>query len=618
MNAMRMSPPVSLSTLLVAVSVLAASLFSPAGAAAAGEPSSPGSRLLVKASEGSAPGALESALERAGAEKVGVIPGIGVHIVEAPPSERGRALGLLRRDPAVAYAEPDGLTPPAEVVPNDGLWVNQWSQPKTRTTLAWGATEGAPAVKVAILDSGVDPAQPDLAGNLLPGRDFYNGDSDPSDDYGHGTQVAGVVAGRSDNGVGIAGYCGACSILPVKITGSNGYASWSAMASGITWAADQGARVINISFAGTSGSTAVREAIAYARNRGAIVTVSAGNYGSSAATYPAAYPGALAVAATGATDALESYSSYGSWVQLAAPGCNYGTGRTASSSLFGNFCGTSSAAPAAAGIAALAISYAPAASAARIEAALESGAVPVGGFVQDGRVDAWGVLADLGAQQPAPTAPLNGGAPVILGADVGPLEGAPQAGQYLWSSGGRWSAAAGTSLSFQWRRCDAAGAGCVAIPGAASRTYSPTSADSGYTLRSAVTATNPLGTASAVSAPSPVVGGAVAEPAPEEPVPVTEPATATFSGSISAKQPSKSFSLSAGPGEAGATLTFSKASKLTLTLLAADGTALGTVSGASGLSLARNLEPGTYRYVVSGSVAKGSASFSLAVRYTAP
>jgi Subtilase family/Fervidolysin N-terminal prodomain len=595
----------------------------PLATPASGEPSGTApaaipDQLLVKPRSTATPAAFAAALDRAGARQIGVVPKLGVRIVRVASVSRGAALGSLHGEAAVAFAEPDGLTPPAEVVPNDALWVNQWSQPKVHADRAWSVTSGSPAIKVAILDSGVDLAQPDLADNLLPGRDFYNNDADPSDDHGHGTQVTGVVAGRSGNGIGVAGYCGRCSVIPVKIAGSDGYASSSAMASGIVWAADQGARVINLSFAGSAGSTTVRDAIAYAHGLGAIVTASAGNYGSSSPTYPAAYPGALAVASTNGSDALESYSSYGSWVQLAAPGCNYATWRTTSSSLFGNFCGTSSAAPAVAGIAALAFSYAPAATAAEVEQALESSAASVGNFVRYGRADAWAALAALGAGQPAATAPVNGGVPVVLASNAGPLSSPPQPGQYLWTSGGGWSGAAPVGLAFQWMRCDAAGANCVPIPEAVWRTYTPSASDGGYTLRTLVRATNSLGSASAISLPSPAVGGA-ASPAPALP-PVTSPTvtTTTFSGSIGAKQPSKAFSLTVGSGDATATLSFSKASSLTLTLLAADGSTLGTVSGPSGTELTRPLAAGTYRYVVSGKVAKGSASFTLSVRYTAP
>jgi Subtilase family/Fervidolysin N-terminal prodomain len=605
----------SLSTLLLGLACFA---FPPALAGAA---SGPASQLLVKPRPGVTSSAFGRAIVHAGAERIGTIPGLGVRVVEVEGSNRQEVLRRLRGTAVVAYAQPNGLTPPAEVIPNDALWVNQWSQPKTRTDRAWALTTGSPTVKVAILDSGVDLAQPDLKPKLLPGYDFYNNDADPSDDYGHGTQAAGVAAAQSGNGVGVAGYCGGCSIVPVKITGSNGYASWSAMASGITWATDRGARVINLSFAGTSGSTTVAEAIAYAHSHGAVVTVSAGNYGSSTPTYPASYPGALAVASTGSTDALESYSSYGSWVQLAAPGCNYGTGRTSSSSLFGNFCGTSSAAPALAGIAALALSFAPAATNTQIEAALESSAVPVGSFVRYGRADAWGALAALGAGEPASTGPLGSGVPAIVGSNTGPLTSAPQPEQLLWTSGGGWSGAPTIGLGFQWSRCDSSGAACSPIAGATWRTYTPTSTDSGHTLRTTVTATNPLGSASAVSQPTAVVGGTASE-TPEEPAPTPTPTAATsattLTGSISSKQPSKSFSLAVGGGGSTATLTFNKAPSLTLTLIAPDGSTVGTISGASGIQLLRSLSPGTYRYVVSGSVKKGSASFTLNVSYATP
>jgi Subtilase family/Fervidolysin N-terminal prodomain len=616
----RVLPWFALPLALLCLAALIAAGASRAAPSGPSDRSIPG-QLLVKPRAASTSAAFGRALDRAGAEQLGVIPNLDVRIVHVDASGRKAALRSLRGAAAVAFAEPNGVSPPAEVIPNDALWVNQWSQPKTRTDRAWTATTGSPAVKVAILDSGVDPAQPDLQGKLLPGRDFFNGDSDPSDDYGHGTQAAGVAASRSGNGIGAAGYCGGCSIIPVKITGSDGYATWSAMASGITWATDQGARVINLSFAGTSGSSTVAAAVAYAHDHGAVVTASAGNYGSSSPTYPAAYPGALAVASTNGSDALESYSNYGTWVQLAAPGCNYGTNRSTAGSLFGNFCGTSSAAPAVAGIAALAFSYAPSATNTQVEQALATGAAPVDGFVRYGRVDAWGALSALGAGSSAQTAPLNQAAPIVVASNTGPLTTAPQPGQLLWASGGGWSGAPTMSLAFQWSRCDSAGGGCVPISGATWRTYTPTSSDSGHTLRTTVSAANSLGSASAVSQPSPVVGGSSSEPPPPPPSPAPPPTTTTtttFSGSISAKQPSKSFSLAVGSGDATAALIFGKAPSLTLTLVGPDGTTVDAVTGTSGTQLTRSLAAGTYRYVIGGSVKKGSASFTLNVSYATP
>jgi thermitase len=608
-----------IAALLCASAVLAVSAF----AAPATEPGAQRTvpdQLLVSFEPGTSDRTVTSALQAAGAADEQTIHGIGVHVVHVPAARRDSALDALRNSPAVRYAEPNALIAPADVVPNDAWWAGEWGEGVTRTTRAWDATRGSSAVKIAVLDSGVDASQPDLKDNLLPGYDFFNNDSDPSDDYGHGTPAAGVAAARSDNGIGVASYCGRCSILPVKITGSDGYASWSAMASGVTWAADQGARVINLSFAGTIGSTTARDAIAYAHNHGAVITVSAGNYATSSPTYPAAYPGALPVAATTSTDGLASYSSYGSWVPVAAPGCNYATMRMTAASPFDEFCGTSSAAPAVAGIAALAFSYAPAATNTQVEQALENTAVPIGSVVARGRVDAGATLAALGAAAPGSTAPVNGVAPTIVSSNGMPLSGAPQAGQAIGASGGGWSGAPTISVSYQWQRCDGAGASCAPISGATSQSYVPATSDAGSTLRMAVTAANGLGSTTAVSTPSQAVGGSSGGGGGTGGGGgggATTTSTA-LSGSISAKQPSKSFDLPVGAGDATATLTFTKASTLTLTLLAPNGTTVGTVSGASGIKLTKTLGAGTYRYVVSGNVAKGSASFTLAVTYTSP
>jgi len=323
-----------------------------------------------------------------GLDVIGSTPGLGIVTV------RG-SLSAIRSSPDVEYAEPDMLVPPAEFVPNDAMWADQWSVRKTRTDEAWSVTQGSPSIKIAVLDSGVDASQPDLTGNVLPGRNFYDDTSPTADDYGHGTMVAGVIAAHTDNTIGVAGYCSGCSILPVKIAGADGYASWSAMASGVKWAADQGARVINISFAGTTGSRAVHSAIKYAERRGAIVVASAGNYSSVTPTYPAAYRGVLAVASSESDDTAASYTDHGSWVRFAAPGCNDSTNVSASSPLFASFCGTSSAAPVVSAIAALAFSSKPNATRRQVVQAMTSGAVPVG-YVSAGRIDAWGTLAALG------------------------------------------------------------------------------------------------------------------------------------------------------------------------------------------------------------------------------
>jgi subtilisin family serine protease len=321
----------------------------------------------------------------------------------------------LERAGLVAYAEPDRVLVRVaqdayeQLVPSDPLWPQQWGAAAIEAPAAWAVTTGTPAAVVAVLDTGVDPSQPDLAGALVPGYDFVNGDADPSDDFGHGTSVAGILAARLDNGAGVAGMCPNCAVMPVKVIGSDGNGLTSTIAQGMTWAVDHGARVINMSMGGPDASDVLASAVEYAQAHGVLVVAAAGNNGSSNAFYPAAYPGVLSVAASDPNGQLYPWSDSGSWVDVAAPGCGPAPLRGGG---FGNFCGTSASTPVVSGLAGLAFSFAPAATAARVEQALESTAAPVGG-VQFGGVDAARMLQALGATlRPAPPAPAPAATPV--------------------------------------------------------------------------------------------------------------------------------------------------------------------------------------------------------------
>src|SRR5690606_11143218 len=107
-------------------------------------------------------------------------------------------------------------------------------------------------ITIAVIDSGVDAGHPDLSGKVLPGYNAIRGNGDPSDDNGHGTAVAGLIAANTDNGAGIAGICWGCRILPVKVLNANGSGSDAWVAQGIRWAADNGANVINLSLGGSN------------------------------------------------------------------------------------------------------------------------------------------------------------------------------------------------------------------------------------------------------------------------------------------------------------------------------------------------------------------------------
>ena len=231
----------------------------------------------------------------------------------------------------------------------------------------------------------------------MPGWDFVGNDADPADDHGHGTAVAGVIGARSNNRVGVAGICWRCLVMPIKVLDSKGNGDDTLIAAGIVWAIDHGARVLNLSLGGPGSSVELGNALTYAASKGVVVVAAAGNAGGTTQFFPAADPHAVSVAATTVADQRYSWSNFGSWVRLAAPGCNVapilGGG-------YGNFCGTSSAAPVVAGLVALELSAQPAATAQEAEDALARAAFPLPAFVQYGRIDAGKTLALLGSSAP--------------------------------------------------------------------------------------------------------------------------------------------------------------------------------------------------------------------------
>lgn len=374
--------------------------------------------ILVRFGAGAPPEAQRELEERLSLRYQGEIAPIRVRILRHGARTPAQAVEALRSSGLVEFAEPNYVAEAAEVVPSDPWWPSQWSPVKTRMPAAWDLAIGSSSVAIAILDTGIDHAQPDLQGSLVSGRDFVNGDDDPSDDHGHGTMVTGVAAARGGNDIGGAGHCWGCSIMPVKVLGADGRGSVSNIASGIVWAVDRGARVINLSLGLTTDSATLSSAVSYAYDKGAVLVAAAGNSGSTTKNYPAAYEKVIGVAGTDGNDTKYSWSNYGSWVKLAAPGSNVTTGRNA---WYGSFAGTSSASPVVAGIAGLALSRTGGAGAREVESALLGASVPVGGIVRYGRVDGYGTLSRLsGGDSTPPTAQITS-----------PAEGATLSGQVM-------------------------------------------------------------------------------------------------------------------------------------------------------------------------------------------
>jgi thermitase len=314
-----------------------------------------------------------------------------------------KAVGLLKDDATVEYVEPDLIVEPS-LVPNDP-WYANWQNDKRQMNApaAWDATTGASGQVLAVADTGVDCGHEDLAGDCVPGWNFYDNDADASDVAGHGTEVAGVAAAVGNNGVGVAGMTWSSKIMPLRVSAPDGTAAISAIASAITYAADHGAKVVNNSYQ-TGGSAAIRSAASYLKGKGGLLVVSEGNYGTNTGYDNS--PDVISVGAVDPNDALYSWSSFGNDVDVTAPGCTGAT--TVNHGGYGSFCGTSNAAPETAGALMLVFAANPSLTPDQAQQALFSSAKDLGAAGWDasygwGRVDAAGAIA--AAMHPTPPPP---------------------------------------------------------------------------------------------------------------------------------------------------------------------------------------------------------------------
>ncbi|SEQ05461.1 S8 family serine peptidase [Arthrobacter sp. OV608] len=300
---------------------------------AAPSPSITAGQILVKFRDsGAAPGVLRPHGLSDG-------PGVGstgAHLITVPAGKELQLVAALSRNPAVEYAEPDFVVTPAT---NDTYFPSQYAlentaQPFTNTAgtvtvakgtadadvdavEAWDVTKGG-VTKVAVLDSGVATDNPDINPKVVARANFTTSRNN-EDNYGHGTHVAGIVAAVAENGIGVAGVCRDCTILAGKILSDTGMGSSAGLANGINWAVQNGARVINMSLV-VGASTTLETAVNNAWNAGVLLVAAAGNGGNTSMNYPAAYPNVIAVGATDNNDKKASFSTYGTWVDVAAPG----------------------------------------------------------------------------------------------------------------------------------------------------------------------------------------------------------------------------------------------------------------------------------------------------------
>lgn len=371
-------------------------------------------RILVKFKAGTDAATAASVHRQNGGVVLKTIPQIGVQVVGVGAGNVAARVTAYGGNGHVEYAEPDfiaeavqapsgktppGKTPPTEDPPeataatNDPLYLQQWGLPKIKASLAWDLSKGD-GVLIAILDTGVDQDHPDLAGKIDANQRNFTTSSTVDDVYGHGTHVAGIAAAVTNNAAGVAGTGYNAKVLNGKVLGDNGGGYYSWIAEGLTWAADSGARVANLSLGGSFGSAALESAVNYAWGRGTVVVAAAGNSGSSAKFYPAAYTNAIAVAATDSKDKKASFSNFGSkWVDVAAPGVSILS--TTNNGSYASWSGTSMATPFVSGTAALVWASSHGTSAGAVRSRIESGADRIAGtgkYWYWGRINAYNAV----------------------------------------------------------------------------------------------------------------------------------------------------------------------------------------------------------------------------------
>ena len=326
-------------------------------------------RLLVSPRRGSAAERVNGALRAHAAVVRRRIDALNVSIVDVPEESSDAVIQSLNNSGLFEYVERDyyGHTSAATVVPNDPNFTSQWHLATIQAPQAWAMNTGT--VTVAVVDSGVDATHPDLAAKLVAGWNFVGNNSATTDILGHGTAVAGTIAAISNNSVGVTGVTWGSKIMPLVVVDPTDFASYSNIAAAIQYAADQGVRIINVSIGGSSPSSALQSAVNYAWNKGSIVFASAMNNSTSTPYYPAACTNVVSVSATDSTDSLASFSNYGNWITVAAPGQNILT--TTMGGGYGYWYGTSFSSPITAGVGALILSVNPALSASAVVSLLE-------------------------------------------------------------------------------------------------------------------------------------------------------------------------------------------------------------------------------------------------------
>ncbi|WP_426318007.1 S8 family serine peptidase [Pseudoduganella sp. R-43] len=412
----------TITTISAAIATAIATLAAPAFAAQAEDYAQ--GRIIAEPRAGLTVTEMDKILKSSGAGKARKLGQSNIHVIDVAHGSEKAIAAKLKNNPHFKFAELDQRVA-VSATANDPYLGSEWHINKIGASTAWDNTQGS-GVTIAILDSGMDSAHPDLAGNAVAGYNAYDNNTNTADVCGHGTKAAGSAAATINNTTGVAGVAGQARIMPVRIAYNNSgtcYAYFSTMASGVTWAADHGARVVNISYANVPTSSAVQSAANYLKGKGGLLFVSAGNYNRDEGFTPT--DTMIPVSATDSADNRASFSSYGAFVALSAPGAGIYT--TVQGGGYGAVNGTSFASPVAAGVAALVMAANPSLSADQVKSILFTTAVDLGTAGRDiyfgyGRVNAAAaVAAAKAAPAPDTTAPTVAIANPVGGSTVSGL-----------------------------------------------------------------------------------------------------------------------------------------------------------------------------------------------------
>ena len=277
-----------------------------------------------------------------------------IYIFRSTVMETPEMIEYFNERKNIEYAEPNFILMQNEASgPNDLLYQEnyQWNLPVIGTEQGWNVTRGNEDIEIAIVDTGVDLDHPELRNRLVKGYNVIDEKYEPDDDNGHGTHVAGIIASETNNNEGVAGMTWFSKIMPIKAMGAKGYGTTFDIAKGIVWAVDHGADVINLSLGNYQPSKVLEEAVSYAYKKNVVMVSAAGNDGSNQPTYPSAYPEVISVAAVDYNGNRASFSNYGEYIDIAAPGVYIPS--TYFHEQYAALSGTSMAAPHVAGLAAL-------------------------------------------------------------------------------------------------------------------------------------------------------------------------------------------------------------------------------------------------------------------------